>query len=107
MYMNYVHIQTYTTVSFHGLTFLLAVLSLADAAAMGGVWWMGLWVKVCLSGPVEKNRKNTICCISIHNFSTELQNQSQVHILLSNWWDLDVDIILYTSECLETIYRKP
>lgn len=41
----------YPIVSFHGLA-LLPALFLAGAAAIGGVCCRGLWVKVCLSGPV-------------------------------------------------------
>lgn len=44
----------YPSVSFHGFALAAPSLLLADAAAMGGVCWRGLWVKVCLSGPAER-----------------------------------------------------
>lgn len=50
----------YPIVSLHGLTLPSAALFLADAAAMGGVCWRGLWVKVCLSGPAERNEEKTL-----------------------------------------------
>lgn len=49
----------YTIVSFHGFALPPAGLSLVDAAIMGGVCWRGLWVKVCLSGPAERNEEKT------------------------------------------------
>ncbi len=63
MYINHYTVSvnlSYPIVSFHGLALPPSALFLGDAAAMGGVCLRGLWVKVCLSGPAERNEKEDI-----------------------------------------------
>lgn len=69
----------YPKVSFHGFALPPSALFLDDAAAMGGVCWSGLWLKVCLSGPEKEKKREMKTGHLAQNQNNNIQRVSKLN----------------------------